>query len=203
MRTACYSLVFSGSIIFAAAFAAGADEAVALQYAKDGVATLEHDYKRLQSAASAGTIPATVLERREDELFDARLLLYLLQKDADGIAGLLRNEVRRREAQLQRLQRMTERGYVGADQVSDATLRVLDVRFRLANHTNDEEMKQSALLDAVKTEEERLKMVIDLASRGYASRAAVAAQKLRIARIIATQEIVIPQISEPVGTRIK
>jgi methylthioribose-1-phosphate isomerase len=187
MRGSCCIFVFASWLIVAASSAA--DDTDALQYAEDGVATLQQEYERLHDAASAGSISATDLQRREDDLLEARLLLLRLKNDTDGVTGLLRDDVDRRKEQLQRIEKIAERGYVGTDQVSDATLRVLCAQLRVATHTNDQELKTATLKTAVATEEKKLKSMIDLASKGYASRSAIAAQKLRIARIIADQEI--------------
>lgn len=189
MRGACCIFVFASWLIVTAS--AAADDADALKYAEDGVTTLQQEYDQLHDAASAGSISATDLQRREDELLDARLLLLRLKKDAGGVTGLLRDEVNRREKQLQWLEKIGEQGYVGNDRISDATLRVLGARLRLAIHTNDHELKTATLKAAVATEEKKLKFLIDLASKGYASRSAIAAQKLRIARITADQDIAI------------
>lgn len=189
MRGAFCIFVFASWLIVTAA--AAADDADALQYAEEGAATLQQEYDQLHDAASAGSISASDLQRREDELLDARLLLLRLRKDADGVTDLLRNEVSRRETQLKRIERIGEQGYVGIDKISDATLRVLRARLMLAIHTNDEELKKATLKAAVAEEEKKLKSIIDVASKGYASRSEIAAQKLRIARIIADQAIAI------------
>ena len=189
MRGAFCIFVFACWLIVTAS--AAADDADALQYAEDGVATLQQEYDQLHDAASAGSISASDLQRREDELLDARLLLLRLRKNADGVTDLLRNEVSRRETQLKRIERIGEQGYVGIDKISDATLRVLRARLKLAIHTNDEELKTATLKAAVAEEEKKLKSIIDIASKGYASRTEIAAQKLRIARIIADQAIAV------------
>lgn len=187
MRGDCWIFMFAGWLIVTASSAA--DDTVALQYAEDGVATLQQEYDRLNDVASSGSISAKELRRREDELLDARLILLRLKNDTDGVTGLLRDEVTRREKQRQWLERIGERGYVGNDEISDATLQVLRARLKLAIHTNDQELTTATLKTAVAVEEKKLKSIMDLASKGYASRSEIAAQKLRIARIIADQEI--------------
>lgn len=82
MRGAFCIFVFaSWSMVTASA---AADDADALQYAEDGVATLQQEYDQLHDAASAGLISASDLQRREDELLDARLLLLRLKRSTNA-----------------------------------------------------------------------------------------------------------------------
>jgi len=90
-RLSC-CFIFVGWLLFAAATAASADDAIGIQYARDAVATLQQDYERLHDLAPSGAIPVTELQRREDDLRDARLLVLRLENDTNGVTALLRDK---------------------------------------------------------------------------------------------------------------
>ncbi len=140
-----------------------------------------------------GPFPQAQLDQMEFDLREARIVLLRLQKDRDGITKLLRDNVRRQEERQQRMDRLTEGGYASADASGNAHLRVLAARLRLATHLRDEEQQEVVLKEAVEIEEEKLSRLTRLASRGYVSTGTVAAQKLRIAKLIVDREIQLPE----------
>lgn len=76
--------------------------------------------------------------------------------------------------------------------MADAEVRVLGARLRLAQQTNDQELKSATLKAVIAIEEKKLRSMTDAASKRHPGRAAIAAQKLGIARIIAEEQIVAP-----------
>jgi outer membrane protein TolC len=118
--------------------------------------------------------------------------LLRLEKDTNGITALLRDEVERREKHQLRVRKLAESGNISANQVADAEFCVLRARLSLARQTNDQELKNATLKAAIAIEEEKLRSMADAASKGHISIAAIAAQKLRIARIIAEEQIIAP-----------
>jgi hypothetical protein len=68
------------------------------------------------------------LQRREDDLRDAQLLLLRLEKDTNGITALLHDEVERREKHQLRVRKLAESGNISANQVADAEFCVLRAR---------------------------------------------------------------------------
>lgn len=184
--------ILAGWLFTADSTAAIANDEIAIQYARDAVATLKQDYQRLHDVASSGAISVRDLQRREDDLRDAQLLLLRLEKDTNGITALLHDEVERREKHQLRVRKLAESGNISANQVADAEFCVLRARLSLARQTNDQELKNATLKAAIAIEEEKLRSMADAASKGHISIAAIAAQKLRIARIIAEEQIVAP-----------
>lgn len=182
--------LLAASTVATAAAQVVADDALVQKYADEAVAGLVVQVERLEATDSA---PQKQLDQARRQLFQARLLAARLRDDDDAQRALLQGQVKAQQVRLDRLQRQAKRGYAGLDDLRIARLELLLARQQLARHTADERELAAVVDSALAIETEHLAILQNQASRGYASSAAIATQKLRIAELIANQRITLPE----------
>jgi chromosome segregation ATPase len=162
----------------------------ATQYANDAVASMQQEYDALASLVHEGKLSTAELQHKSDELFKARLLLLTLKHDDDAISTLLREQTETFDKAFARLRAMGNK--ISAEQVQLAELKSLQARLQYATHNGDAKLADATLNEAIAIEEAKLQSVIHMVKRGFENHAAVAGQKLRLARFITHREISLP-----------
>ena len=171
---------------------ASADDSFATRYAEEAVELLTSDLERIEKLQASAAISSSEVDQARSRLHEAKLTLLRLRGDTAGIEQILLEAISNESERHNRQQELAKRGYTGTTQLHTSELRVLIAHQRLANHTNDRNAEKETLRRALEIEKTRLETLTELASRGYASRSAVAEQKLRIAQLIASRKITLP-----------
>ena len=178
------------SLVAIQAISTASDNDTATQYANDAVASMQQEYDALASLVQEGKMSAAELQLKSDELFKARLLLLTLKHDDAAISTILREQMEKCDKDFARLTAV--RNKISAQQVQLAQLKSLQARLQYATHSGDAKLADATLNEAIAVEEAKLESIIHMVKRGFENHAAVAEQKLRLARLIALREISLP-----------